>query len=107
MQFAWSDQDRKVIYQRGLAIRAVAAAAFLALFVPIQLSDFGGDTPALPWMNATLAILIVVNPLLWWIGKVRGYPLSDFYVHWALDILAVTIVVYCLGILDVPLSVDA
>jgi hypothetical protein len=105
VRFTWSDIDRRASYQRGLAIRGIAAAAFLALFLPIEISGFGGEIPGLPWMNATLASLIAINPILWWIGKVRGYPLSDFYVHWAIDILAVSGIVYCLGVLDVPLSI--
>jgi signal transduction histidine kinase len=107
MDFMWSERDRREIYRRGLAIRGIAAAAFLGLFVPVHVSGFGGEIQTLRWINATLLTLVAVNPLLWWIGKARGYPLTDFYVHWGIDILAVTVVVYCLGTLDVPLTIAA
>src|SRR5262249_52284733 len=88
-------------------IRGVAAAAFLGLFLCVRAAGMAAQIPALNWLDRILVLLILVNPFLWWIGKRRGYLLDDFRFHWALDILAVTGVVYCLGTLDIPLSISA
>jgi signal transduction histidine kinase len=107
ISLGWSDRDRRMIYRRGLTIRAVAAGVFAAVFSGIWLCGLGTAIPALPVLLVVLLSLIVVNPCLWLIGERRGFPLDDFRVHWMLDVGAVTGIVYCLGILDVPLSVTA
>jgi signal transduction histidine kinase len=107
MEVTWSSVDRRTIYKRGLMIRGVAAAVFLALFVSLKAGGVGEQIAGLHWLNRILTLLICVNPLLWWIGKKRDYPLDDFRFHWAFDLLAVTAVVYCLGTLDIPISIVA
>jgi signal transduction histidine kinase len=107
MKVSWTLADCRRSYERGLTIRGVAAAAFLGLFLGVRAAGLAGQIPALNWLERILVLLILINPLLWWIGKRRGYPLDDFRFHWALDILAVTGVVYCLGTLDIPLSIAA
>jgi signal transduction histidine kinase len=104
MAFAWSLDERRLIYRNGLAIRGVAAAAFLSLFLAVRLAGWGDRISALPWLEALLLALIAVNPLLWIIGKARNFDLADFNVHWALDLGAATAALYCFGTLDIPLS---
>jgi signal transduction histidine kinase len=103
----WSERDRRIIYRRGFTIRAVAAGVFAAVFIGIWVCGLGRAIPALPGLLAILVSLVVVNPFLWLIAERRGFPLEDFRVHWMADVAAVTGIVYCLGVLDVPLSVTA
>ena len=105
MAFAWSLDERRLIYLHGLEIRGVAAAAFLGLFLTVRLAGWGSHISALSWLEAVLLALIAINPLLWMIGKAREFKLADFKVHWAIDICAVTAAMYCLGTLDIPLAV--
>lgn len=105
MKLDWSFEDRRTIYQRGLGIRGVAAGVFLALFVGVKASSLAVQIPALDPLNAILGLLIAINPLLWLVGRRRDFSLADFRFHWALDLVAVTGVVYCLGTLDVPLAI--
>src|SRR5687767_7107123 len=99
----WNDAERKGIYRDGLRIRAIAASAFLAFFLSGSFLDWGSRIEGYWLVVGALVALVAVNPLLWAIGVVRGFPLSDFYVHWALDIVAVSAVVYGLGMFDIPL----
>src|SRR5262245_44316680 len=105
MESRWSPENGRASYRRGLMIRGVTAGAFLGLFLGLRAAGLAAEIPTLHWLDRILIILILVNPLLWWIGKKRGYPLDDFRFHWAFDILAVTGGVYCLGTLDIPLSI--
>jgi len=104
MSFTWSIDDRRRIYQRGLAIRAIASATFLALFSLVWILDGGQWIPALPSILGILAALVAINPLMLWIAKSRAYPLGDLRFHWAIDVLSVTWFVHCMGTLDMPLA---
>jgi two-component system, sensor histidine kinase RegB len=99
----WSDVERKGIYRDGLRIRAIAASAFLAFFLSGSSLGWASRIEGYWLVVCALAVLVAVNPLFWAIGVVRGFPLSDFYAHWALDIIAVSAVVYGLGMFDIPL----
>lgn len=103
----WSDKDRRSIYRRGLSIRAAAAGVFLGFFGAVWASSAGDQISGLPGLLAVLVGLIAINCPLWLIGRRRGFPLADFRWHWAIDIAGVTGVIYCLGVLDVPLAIAA
>jgi signal transduction histidine kinase len=62
----------------------------------------------LSWLQAApaiavLAILAGLNVPYWYLGKRAGFPLSQFYIHWAGDLILITVIAYLLGGLDVPL----
>ena len=107
MTFAWSPEERRLVYGRGLAIRGLAAAAFLLLLLLFRLAGWGGHISGQAWLEALLLMLIAINPLLWVIGRSRGFELADFRAHWAIDIGAVTAAVYLCGGLDLPLAACA
>jgi signal transduction histidine kinase len=107
MAFAWSPEERQLIYRRGLGIRSVAAGAFLVLLLSFRLAGWGGHISGQVWLEALLLVLIAINPFLWVIGRSREFRLADFNVHWAIDIAAVTAAVYFCGSLDVPLATCA
>jgi signal transduction histidine kinase len=46
--------------------------------------------------------LAAMNTIYWYAGRARGFPLRDFYVHWMVDLVAISYVIFSLGGLDVP-----
>src|SRR6185436_10940804 len=99
----WSADDRIGLYRDGLRIRALAAATFLVLFIVGGQFGWSSRIEGYPTVVAMLAGLVLINPLLWRIGVRRAFPLGEFYFHWILDIAAVSIRVYGMGMFDVPL----
>jgi signal transduction histidine kinase len=90
-------------YVEGLLFRVVPAVLF-AVFLGIAASFGVGLTwhhlvPVL-WL---LVFIGLVNVPYWYAGKRAGFPLSHFYVHWAIDLVVITAIVYFLGGIDMPL----
>ncbi|MBI3770244.1 MAG: hypothetical protein HY271_17360 [Deltaproteobacteria bacterium] len=56
---------------------------------------------------APVVMLLLANCILnvpyWYAGRRAGFPLSHFYVHWGIDLVILTSIVYALGGIDVPL----
>lgn len=95
--------SRRRRYVEGLLSRIVVAAVFAVLFVVLASLGKG-----LSWGQAApaiivLAMLVVLNVPYWYAGKAAGFPLWQFYVHWAGDLILITVIAYLLGGLDVPL----
>ena len=99
------NNERKFVI--GLWLRIVAAGSFVLLLAP--LTFFGIDFPYDKCFPAYygLIVLVVINALYWWIGRARAFPISDFYIHWCLDLLLITLVLYGLGGALVPSSITA
>jgi signal transduction histidine kinase len=100
----FDDQQKFVI---GLWLRIVAAGVFLVLLTPLTAT--GADFPWSECYPAYLGLigLIIANPIYWWFGRRRGFPLSDFYVHWTVDLFLITITLYGLGGALLPSSITA
>lgn len=95
--------NRRRRYVEGLLSRVIVAVVFIALLVTLASLGMG-----LSWQNAAPAIVVlsvvaVVNAPYWYWGKRSGFPLWQFYVHWAGDLILITVIAYLLGGLDVPL----
>ena len=101
------NSDATLSYARGLWIRAVVALVFLALFLVLNLIAPDLRIRGQGGLTVLLSVLVLVNPLLWWVGRVRGFPTGDFYVHWVMDIAAVTAIVHFLGGVDVSIAAAA
>jgi signal transduction histidine kinase len=97
--------ERKFVV--GLWLRVVAAGSFVLLLGPLTLA--GIDFPYEKCFAAYygLIILVAINAPYWWIGKARAFPISDFYVHWGIDLVCITLVLYGLGGALVPSSITA
>ena len=99
------DDERKFVV--GLWLRVVSAAVFLALLAPLTLLridfPFSECSPAYYGLLA----LVGVNALYWWVGKSRQFPISDFYAHWLVDLILISIVLYGLGGCLLPSSITA
>jgi signal transduction histidine kinase len=97
--------ERKFVI--GLWLRVVSAGSFVLLLAPLTL--FGVDFPydkCFPAYDG-LIVLVAINAPYWWIGKARAFPISDFYVHWCIDLVLITLVLYGLGGALVPSSITA
>jgi signal transduction histidine kinase len=81
----------------GLWLRVASASVFLAFLAPFTI--LGIDFPYKQCSVAYYGLvgLIVANLGYWAIGKRRGFPLTDFYAHWAIDLVLITMVMYGLG----------
>src|SRR5262249_32012455 len=91
----------------GLWLRVVAAGSFLFLLAPLTVA--GIDFPYEKCFAAYygLTTLLLINAAYWWIGRARAFPISDFYVHWCVDLVFITLVLYGLGGALVPSSITA
>ncbi len=90
-------------YIEGLVTRAVGALAFASFFALAAATGVG-----LAWEQSAPVVVILtglalVNVPYWFIGTRTGFVLSYFYLHWGVDLLAITASIYFLGGIDVPL----
>lgn len=93
--------DRRRAYVTALGVRIALASAFTAVMLIF------GATGAMPWWNsianaAILACLALVNCLYWLVGKRRGFPIEDFPIHEAIDVVVLTLVIHFAGGLQAP-----
>ncbi len=66
-----------------------------------------GATGAMPWWNSVanatiLACLALVNGVYWIVGKRREFPIEDFPIHEAIDVVVLTLVIHFAGGLQAP-----
>lgn len=90
-------------YVEGLLFRAVPAFLFGILLLLSDTLAIGltwNQVWPVVWL---LGFLVAVNVPYWYVGKLAGFPLSQFRVHWAVDLITITLIVYFLGGLDMPL----
>jgi signal transduction histidine kinase len=89
-------------YIEGLLTRAVGALAFASFFA---IAAWGGAgltsrdvTPAI----AVLVALAAINVPYWFLGRRTGFALEYFYLHWAIDLIAITASIHFVGGIDAP-----
>jgi signal transduction histidine kinase len=90
-------------YIEGLLTRAVGALVFASFFAAAAYFNVGLDWPQVTPVVVILTSMALVNIPYWFIGRSTGFSLSYFYLHWTLDLLAITASIYFLGGIDVPL----
>lgn len=100
-----SDDEWKFVV--GLWLRVIAAGVFVLFLAPFTLLGIDFPYGKCSFAYYGLLGLIVVNAPYWVIGKVRGFPLGDFYAHWAIDLVLITITMYGLGGCLLPSSITA
>ncbi len=91
-------------YVEGLTTRAIGSVCFaltlsLAAVLPTGIT-WSALAPAV-WI---LAANVLVNVLYWYNGERAGFRPSHFYVHWAVDLVVNTAIIYYLGGIDLPLG---
>jgi signal transduction histidine kinase len=91
---SFSDEEKFVI---GLWLRVVAASVFLVFLAPFTLLgiDFPYEKCFLAYYG--LGALICSNGLYWYLGKASGFHIGEFYLHWCIDLVLISVVIYGLG----------
>ena len=90
-------------YIEGLLTRAVGTSVFASFFAAAAYFGVGLDWPQVTPVVVILGAMSLVNVPYWFLGRRTGFSLSYFYLHWAVDLLAITACIYFLGGIDVPL----
>jgi signal transduction histidine kinase len=93
--------ERRQKFIVGLRFRAIVSLAFAFLFLILGRTG-AGPKPPLKVLLTLLGVLSGVNILHWVFGSRRGFPLRDFYLHWAIDLLLISGILFCLGGISVP-----
>jgi len=94
-------EARRQLFIEGLLVRAVLAGVFALVAVGFRLGEslpISSTRPAL----AILAALASINLPYWYLGRRRRFPLSDFSVHWIVDIVFLTALIHYIGGADAP-----
>src|SRR5713226_4795860 len=95
------EPERRQKFIVGLRFRAIVSLAFGIMFIVLaKLTP--GPKPPLAVLFALLSLLSGVNIVYWSFGARRHFPLRDFYLHWALDLLLIAEILFCLGGINVP-----
>jgi hypothetical protein len=91
---SFSNEQKFVI---GLWLRVVAASVFLVFLAPFTLLgiDFPYDKCFLAYYG--LGALICSNGLYWYLGKASGFHIGEFYLHWCIDLVLISVIIYGLG----------
>jgi signal transduction histidine kinase len=90
-------------YIEGLLTRVVGALVFGGYFALAASFEIGLRWDQVRPVVAILVGLALVNLPYWFLGRRTAFSLSYFYLHWAIDLIAITTCVYLLGGIDVPL----
>lgn len=92
--------DRAAI-SAGIKLRFVACGGVAVI---VALTAAFSPAPAESFLPALGLVLwaCVANALSWLAARSRGFPLHDFYLHWAGDLIHITILVHFLGGADLP-----
>lgn len=90
---------RRQAFVDGLFFRFVACA-FLEVVLVVTALPSG-----IPLHHFVPAALVVVAAALanvpyWYLGRTRGFPLGDFFLHWSVDLICISMLIYNLGGLD-------
>src|ERR1043165_5522224 len=91
-------------YVEGLMTRFIGALAFAGTLGLASAFEVG-----LSWQQFRPAFWILmfnafVNVVYWFDGRRAGFALSRFYIHWTVDLIANTAIIYYLGGIDLPLG---
>ncbi len=92
---------RRRLFVEGLLVRVALAGTFALVAVVFR------SVGVLPPASTGPALLILVGLALanvpyWLVARARSFPLSDFNVHWLVDIVFLTILIHYIGGADAP-----
>ena len=100
-EVALSTEQRRQYFVTALAARAVLAGAFCVVMLLF------GALGAMPTWNSrasatTLGALAIINVVYWEFGRRRAFPIRDFVVHEATDVVVLTCVIHFAGGIQAP-----
>lgn len=92
---------RRQSFVAGLGIRALAGGVFAVFF--FALGATGAARSDLMYPAAiVLALLALINIPYWWFAARTGFPTEQFIVHWAVDIVLLTVMIHLIGGIQAP-----
>lgn len=89
-------------YIEGLLTRAVGALAFALLFAIAAWTGAGLTWHDVAPTIAILSCLAAINVPYWFLGRRTGFALRYFYLHWSVDLVAITASIHFVGGIDAP-----
>ena len=92
---------RRRAYVDGLFFRVVACM-FLEVVVLATVLPSGLPLSTFWPPIAVVAFVAAVDAPYWYLGKAYDFPMRHFYVHWCIDLVGISCLIYFLGGLDVP-----
>ncbi len=92
--------SRRQAFVDGLFFRLVACS-FLELVLLVTAIPSG--LPLLSFLPGAVVVAgaCAANIAYWYVGRMRGFPLRDFFVHWTVDLIGISMLIYSMGGLDV------
>lgn len=92
--------SRRQAFVDGLFFRLVACS-FLELVLLVTAVSSG--LPLLSFLPGALVIAgaCAANVPYWYLGRSRDFPLRDFFLHWTVDLIGISMLIYSMGGLDV------
>ncbi|MBM4268897.1 MAG: HAMP domain-containing histidine kinase [Deltaproteobacteria bacterium] len=94
-------ETRRQLFRDGLLIRIVLGSVFALVAAVFGVAGLAPRASALPAI-VILGLLVLINVPYWIAGKRAGFPLSHFAVHWAVDIVFLTVMIHYIGGIDAP-----
>src|SRR5262249_53989115 len=93
--------ERRQKFADGLRFRTIVSGAFALVFFCIAELTYLPDLE-LSAVFTILGFLVAVNALYWFAAKRTAFPLRHFYIHWLIDLVMISWILYLLGGMDVP-----
>jgi signal transduction histidine kinase len=93
--------ERRDKFAEGLQFRTRVSGAFAFVFFCIAELTYLPELQ-LSALFSILACLVAVNGLYWYAAVRAAFPLRQFYIHWLIDLILISRVLYLLGGIDVP-----
>jgi signal transduction histidine kinase len=90
----FSDERKFVV---GLWLRVIAASVFFTFLAPFTMLGIDFPYRECAFAYYGLAALMCSNVVYWYVGKAGGFRITDFYIHWLIDLVLITLVIYGLG----------
>jgi signal transduction histidine kinase len=93
--------QRRRKYVDGLRFRAIVSTCFLVAFWTLERLGVAEGRPLLRSLPCLLA-LAFINWIYWRLGERTDFHLAWFFLHWAIDIILISVILLGLGGLEVP-----
>jgi signal transduction histidine kinase len=91
---------RRRAFVDGLFFRVVACS-FLEIILAVTAILSG--LPVATFIPGALVVAAagMANIPYWYLGRRRGFPVKDFFLHWAADLVGISFLIYSIGGIDV------
>jgi signal transduction histidine kinase len=92
--------SRRQAFVDGLFFRLVACTF---LEVILLVTALASGLPLFGFLPGAVVVAFAcsANVPYWYFGRLRGFPLNDFFLHWTVDLIGISLLIYSMGGLDV------